>query len=314
MTRLFLSYSHADEEYCDMLQKHLSALQHQGLIEPWHDRRIRAGDEFENVIDKQLNEADIILLLVSSDFIASRYCYEIEMKRALKRHHAGEARVVPVILRPCDWSDTPFGKLLAAPKNGKAVKLWPDIDEAFLDVVRYIKAALPRDNPPPSATDVAPAATLTSAPIVEGPRSAKLTIRKSFTEADKDEFLDRTYTYIAVYFENSLQELQARNPDLTTRFRKIDETRFTAVVYRNGTAVSRCKITLGGMFGRSIGFSFNDQPSDNSLNENLSVDADEQHLYLKAMGMAAYGATGDRNLTQEGAAELYWSLLMQVLQ
>ena len=171
-----------------MLQKHLSALQHQGLIEPWHDRRIKAGDEFDNVIDKQLNEADIILLLVSSDFIASRYCYEIEMKRALGRHHAGQARVIPVILRPCDWSDTPFEKLLAAPKNGKAVKLWPDIDEAFLDVVRHIKGALPRDNPPSSPTAVAGAETLTSAPIVEVPRSAKLTIRKTFSEADRTIF------------------------------------------------------------------------------------------------------------------------------
>ena len=287
---------------------------HQGLIEPWHDRRIKAGDEFDNVIDKQLNEADIILLLVSSDFIASRYCYEIEMKGALERHHAGQARVIPVILRPCDWSDTPFGKILAAPKNGKAVKLWPDIDEAFLDVVRHIKGALPRDNPPSSLTAVAGAATLTSAPIVEASRSAKLTIQKIFSEADKDDFLDRTYTYIAVYFENSLQELELRNPELTTRFREIDQTRFTAVVYRNGTAVSRCKITLGGNFGRSISFSFNDRPSDNSLNESLSVEPDEKHLFLKAIGMATFGASEDRKLTQEGAAELYWSLLMQVLQ
>ena len=78
--KIFLSYTHVDEQFCDMLQKHLAALKHQGLIETWHDRRIRAGDEFDNVIDRQLNEAQVILLLVSADFIASRYCYEIEIK------------------------------------------------------------------------------------------------------------------------------------------------------------------------------------------------------------------------------------------
>ena len=140
--KIFLSYTHVDEQFCDMLQKHLAALKHQGLIETWHDRRIRAGDEFDNVIDRQLNEAQVILLLVSADFIASRYCYEIEMARALERHRAGEARVIPVILRPCDWKETPFGKLMAAPKDGKPIKAWPDIDEAFLDVVQRIKEVL----------------------------------------------------------------------------------------------------------------------------------------------------------------------------
>ena len=136
MIKIFISYSHADEDLCAMLRKHLAALKHRGLIETWHDRMIKAGDEFENAIDQQMLEAQIILLLVSSDFIASRYCYEIEMKRALKRHSHNEARVVPVILRPCDWQDTPFGKLMAVPKDGRPVKAWPDLDEAFLDVVR----------------------------------------------------------------------------------------------------------------------------------------------------------------------------------
>jgi hypothetical protein len=84
MTKLFFSYSHVDENFRDTLEKHLSALKHEGLIDSWHDRKIRAGDEFDNVIDENLKQADVILLLISSDFIASRYCFEIEMKRALE--------------------------------------------------------------------------------------------------------------------------------------------------------------------------------------------------------------------------------------
>lgn len=315
MAKIFLSYSHADETYCDMLQKHLAALKHQGLIETWHDRRIMAGDEFENSIDQQLNEAEIVLLLVSSDFIASRYCYEIEMMRALERHDDGEARVIPVILRPCDWHDTPFGKLLATPKDGRPVKSWPDIDEAFLDVVRQIKTILAELGTTSGETMIAPVSmTTASAQIVERPRSGNLTVRKEFSEADKDDFLEETFGFIATYFENSLRELEERNAQLSTRFRRIDANKFTAVIYRSGEAVSRCKISLGGMMGRSIGFSYNDQASDNCFNENLTVEADDQHVFLRSLGMAMHRGETERNLTQEGAAELYWSLLIHILQ
>lgn len=311
MARIFFSYCHADEIFCDMLQKHLAALKYQGLIETWHDRQIRAGDQFENTIDRELNEAEIILLLVSSDFISSRYCYEIEMRRAMERHHAGEARVIPIILRSCDWHDTPFGKLMAAPRDGKPVKSWPDIDEGFLDVVRQIKAALPTQS---AASSKHISAVQGSMPISNRPRSANLTIKKNFSEADKDAFLEDSYVYIANYFDNSLQELQARNPSLVTRFRKVDANHFTAVIYKDGAAASRCKIMLGGMFGRSITFSFNDQASDNSCNESLSVQADDSHLFLRGMGMAFRGHEATQNLTQEGAAEAYWSLLLQALK
>lgn len=315
LSKIFISYSHTDESFCDMLQKHLSALQHQGLIETWHDRRINAGDEFDNAIDQNLNDAEIILLLVISDFIASRYCYDIEMKHALQMHASGKARVIPVILRPCDWHDTPFGKLLAAPKDGKPVKSWPDIDEAFLDVVQKIKAVLPRQKKTTTEQAISPnPGDKQQNQVVSYARSANLTIRKAFSEADKDDFLERSYIYVASFFENSLRELENRNPQLSTRFRRIDANHFTAVVYKSGETVSRCKVSLGGMFGRSIGFSNNDQSNDNSFNESLSVEADDQHLFLRALGLSMSFGDRERKLTEEGAAELYWSLLLSPLQ
>ena len=113
MSILFFSYSHADENLRDQLEKHLVALQRQGVISSWHDRRITAGTELADAIDGHLDAADVILLLISPDFIASDYCYDREMKRAMERHRTGDARVIPVILRPCDWKDLPFGTLLA---------------------------------------------------------------------------------------------------------------------------------------------------------------------------------------------------------
>lgn len=142
---LFFSYSHADEKLRDELAKHLRILERQGIIETWHDRRIEAGECWESEILKHLQTADIILLLVSADFLASDYCWDIEMKNALERHGTGTAKVIPVILRPCSWQDAPFGKLQALPKDGKPVVDWPSWDHAFLEVASGImEAAIPQ--------------------------------------------------------------------------------------------------------------------------------------------------------------------------
>src|SRR5947209_5049969 len=112
---VFFSYAHADELLQKKLETHLSALKRQGLIVEWHDRDISAGTDWAHEINAHLNSAHIILLLVSPDFIASEYCYSIEMLRAMERHESGEARVIPIVLRPTDWKGMPFSKLEALP-------------------------------------------------------------------------------------------------------------------------------------------------------------------------------------------------------
>lgn len=142
MATLFFSYSHSDESLRDQLEVHLMMLKREGLIEAWHDRQIPTGDEIASAIDGKLEIADVILLLVSSDFLASSYCFDIEMQRAMQKHQEGSGRVIPVILRPCDWHNAPFGRLLAAPKDGKPITKWTNRDEAFLDVAKQIRTAL----------------------------------------------------------------------------------------------------------------------------------------------------------------------------
>jgi hypothetical protein len=139
---VFFSYSHADEPLLAELINHLAVLKRQGVIRDWHDRKITAGTEWKEEIDHFLDIARIILLLVSSDFLASDYCYDKEMKRALERHAAGAARVIPVILRPCDWHSAPFWKLQVLPKEGKPVTAWTNRDEAFTDIARGIRSAV----------------------------------------------------------------------------------------------------------------------------------------------------------------------------
>ena len=132
--RLFYSYSHKDEGLRNELETHLKLLQRRGLIDTWQDRKIEAGDDWKRRIDDNLERADIILLLVSSDFIASDYCYEIEMKRALERQEKGEAVVIPVIVRDVNLKDAPFAGLQSLPKDRLAVAEWKSRDSAWRDV------------------------------------------------------------------------------------------------------------------------------------------------------------------------------------
>ena len=138
---IFFCYSHQDESLRDELEKHLRLLQRQGLISAWHDRRIGAGEEWEGKISESMDRARIILLLVSVDFINSDYCWNIEMEHAMTKHAAGTARVIPVILRSCDWHEAPFGKLQALPTDARPVTdpKWQSYDNAFLDITKGIK-------------------------------------------------------------------------------------------------------------------------------------------------------------------------------
>jgi hypothetical protein len=142
LTSLFISYAHKDERLKQRLCVSLAPLLNQGLLDAWHDRQIMPGDEVDKEISDELKKADVILLLVSPDYLASHYVLQKEVPAAMRQHEEGQARVIPVILRPCDWQRTPFGQLLATPKDGKPIKSFRDVDLGFLDVVRMIGTTL----------------------------------------------------------------------------------------------------------------------------------------------------------------------------
>ena len=143
--KLFYAYAREDEAQLKALRTHLSLLRREKRIEDWHDRGIIAGHEWEDVLDKHFDEADIIVLLVSPSFVDSDYCWGREMKRALKRQRAGKVVVVPVIVRPTEnWYNAPFGYLQALPKDGKAVTDWPSRDKAWVNVAEGIRSVVTR--------------------------------------------------------------------------------------------------------------------------------------------------------------------------
>lgn len=114
----------------------------QGLISAWHNRQITAGTNWAQEIDTHLNNASVILLLISSDFLASDYCYGIEMKRALERDQAKEARVIPILLRPVNWKGAPFEHLQVLPTEAKPISIWNNKDTAFTEVAAGIRRAI----------------------------------------------------------------------------------------------------------------------------------------------------------------------------
>jgi TIR domain len=139
---VFISYAHEDQAFLKELEKHLANLRRQDIIASWYDGDITPGTEWESQIMQRLNSAQIILLLVSADFINSEFCYSLEMKQALARQDADQARVIPIILRSVDWTGAPFAKLQALPTGAKPVTRWPTHDDAFLDVVLGIRKAI----------------------------------------------------------------------------------------------------------------------------------------------------------------------------
>lgn len=314
--RVFISNAHADEVYREQLDKQLTILKRAGIVEIWHDRRLVAGEEWDHRIKSELEAADIILLLVSDDFLASDYIHDVEIKRAMERHDAGSACVIPVIARPCIWEIAPFSKLQGLPKNVKAISKWANTDEAFLDVANGIRRVAERFEREPTA----PRPTLTGIPLQSGagqatPRSGNLRISRRFSDQDKDTFKHDAFAFIQKYIEGSLTELAARYDDVHTSIRQIDANQFVAVVYRDGKKASACTVSLGGMLG-DILYSSSENARDNSYNESLSVETDDQSMYLKPMGMSMVHRRGNdqEKLSMEGGAELFWSLLIEPLQ
>ncbi|HEU5376403.1 MAG TPA: tetratricopeptide repeat protein [Ktedonobacteraceae bacterium] len=144
---IFCSYAHKDEELQKALRAHLSTLEHQGRAFLWHDRLLVAGMDWASTIDEHLNSAALILLLISADFLASNYCYGVEMKRALQRHDASEALVIPVLLRAVEWQDERIARLQALPANARPVTSWDNQDEAFVNIAAGIRKALNHFSP-----------------------------------------------------------------------------------------------------------------------------------------------------------------------
>lgn len=321
MSSLVFSYSHVDEALRNELEKHLSPLKRMGKITTWHDRRIAPGLEFEYQIDHYFSEADIILLLISSDFIASDYCYQVEMTNAMERHKRGEAVVIPVILRECAWHQLPFGSIMAATIDGKPITKFASHDEGYVQVVDAVSRAIADlearklQQSAPVPLQPSPNPMLQTTDTVFTPRSSNLSLPQSFTDLDKDRARREGFEYVARYFANSLDELKKRYAGLDIDFHRPDADSFTCAVYINGSKVGQCGIWCGS---RNMGFGdicySQSGVTRNSCNESLSVADNGQTLGFRTLMSFGYSNSRDSLLTNEGMAEHLWDMFFSPIQ
>lgn len=128
-----------DEEYKKELDKHFAPLRNNGRVETWNDRKLEAGSRLNEIIQEELNTSDIIIFMLSSDFLDSYYCYDIEMKKAIEREKRGECKIIPVIVRACMWDETPLKNFLAFPKDGKPIEQYERKDDAYLEIAKGVR-------------------------------------------------------------------------------------------------------------------------------------------------------------------------------
>src|SRR6266700_84162 len=195
---VFISYAHEDERLLQQLEAHLSLLRRQGLVATWYDRQIVPGTQWAEEIDAHLETAQLVLLLISPNFMASDYCYGIEMQRALERHKNGEVQVIPIILRPVEWEGAPFAHLQCLPRDAKAVTEWDNRDAAFRDIARGIRTAI--EQLPSTSTQPQPVPAASGAPATASTRALAVP-----TDRNRPRMLKRVHaTWIAGVLEQSL--------------------------------------------------------------------------------------------------------------
>lgn len=301
--KAFISYSHRDAWALDRLHTHLSMLRREGRIQEWFDREILAGGELDTVIAEQLEDSDLFLLLVSPDFLASDYCYEREMARALERHEAGEARVIPIIIEPCDWKASPLCRLKALPRDGNPVTEWTNQNNAFVDIVTELRRVV-------ETGDVEPTRPAQAAP--QERVTPRYRVKRDFDEIDKSDFRTAAFNTVRTYFERATAEID-QVEGLRARYVATGPQSFTCTLINRAMDRGTAHITVHGRNG-SIGFgdiyySFSENAPANTANGGFSIESDDYDLFLKS-GPFGFGG-GEQRLTPQQAAEMLWTNFLQ---
>lgn len=301
--RAFISYSHHDKVALDRLHVHLKNLTRDGQIETWYDRDILAGSELDAEIEREMEASDLFLLMVSPDFIASDYCVEREMKRALERHAAGNARVVPIIVEECDWKAMgELRQLKAVPTDGKAISEWANPNTAYLNVVQELRRIIKAENAP------ATTAKIVSEPVATRPATTRYRAKREFDEIDRSDFRDAAFSNIKDYFQRAIEEIDTID-GLRGRFVDKGMTSFGATVVNGGQRNGKAHITVHCRSSRvalgDIYYSFNENAGNNTANGGFNVSADAYEQFL-IQTMNIFG-NADKRLTPQQAAEVLWN-------
>ncbi len=304
--KVFISYSHKDSEALERLHTHLALLRSEGLIDTWYDRQILAGGRIDAEIDRELESCELFLMLVSPDFLASDYCVNLEMRRALERHRDDSAHVVPIIVEPCDWLSSELRELKALPRDGKPISEWTNPNSAYLDVVRELRRILGirKAAVPPMGL-----ATFSEETNETRPVAPRYRVQQDFDEIDRSEFRETAFATIRDYFQQQIAEINTVSK-LRGRFVPRGPSSFGSTIVNRALELNRgtAHITVhcknGGLGLGDIYYSFSENADPNSANGIFHIESDEYEMYLSSM--MSFGS-GRERLTPEEAAERLWA-------
>ena len=308
--KVFISYSHKDDLALDRLHTHLAPLLSEGLIDAWFDREILAGGNIDAEIDKALEYCDVFLMLVSPDFLASDYCTNIEMERALERHDYDGAPVIPIIVEPCDWTSSPLGKFKALPCDGKPISEWSNQNRAYLDVVRELRRILETRMDSVSGTEHTP---LSGGTMDTQPTAPSYRIQKDFDEIHRSEFRETAFATIRDYFQQQIDIINTID-DLRGRFVSHGPSSFGCTIVNRarlqnyGTAHITVHCGNRGISLGDIYYAFSEDADSHSANGFFHIESDNYKMYLRSM----MGFSNDQGqLTPKNAAERLWTEFIQ---
>lgn len=301
-----VSFAGEDRE---IAQRFAALLENEGLrvfYDIWKQADLWGRDLYQHLDDVYSSKSRFCVIFLSAHYAAKAWTNH-ELKSAQARaFRENDEYILPVRI---DDTDIPGIR----PTLGYVSLRSMSVEKVAELAIQKVKVS-PRKSTsaspeagPAKPGDVAPFSA--SQPI----RSSNVKLKKEFTDHDRDEFLEKAFEYIANFFEGSLAELQAQNPGITGKFRRIDGDRFTAIVYRDGKQASACGIRregTGRLFSRSIAYS-DDPGSTNSFNESLSAADDGDQMFLKALGTSmTMSGRPKAPLTMNDAAEILWGLFV----
>jgi hypothetical protein len=299
--KAFISYSHNDAQMLDILHKHLAQLQRDKLITTWTDRDIMPGAKLNSNISDALLSSQLFIALLSPDYIASNYCYEKEFETALGMQEQG-AIIVPVIVEPCDWLNTPFKDFKALPKDGKAISTWENKSNAFLDVVQNLRKLITSTNTEKEK----------SINPISGTPSRNYRVQKDFDSIEKMEFVEKTLHEIKDYLKRYLEELILID-NIKTRILVDNEKQFESLLVNRNKIATESQLKL---WTNTESFSLNTFRSNERQlnyaisggnhggNKTFTLELDKYHLFWKKDN---YSRSEEPELNSKEMSDLIWN-------
>ena len=298
--KAFISYSHKDKDHFNRLKVHLATLKRKQLIEDWSDIEIYAGQNIDTEIKQQMNSAELFLLLISPDFLNSKYCIETELRFAVERQNLNSAMVIPILVEPCHWQSIPeLRDIKIIPEDAKPVSVWTNQDNAWLDVIKELERITEKQNPPIQYYGMA--RTLFSSEMLKNmnlsslgteelnsavsTNKSKFREKRDFDEIDKSKFRKKSFKIISNFFKKNIEEL-SQIDGLKGHFERISKSKFSCIIINRNFQSKEAYITFrfsgDDKSKMGIEYSFDKNAFEDTIGGSLRVDFNEYELFLNS--------------------------------